>query len=101
MKRLSLVLLLLVAGLELQAELQTQPNDTSRPWQRLLASGWCWGSLLGLGGALGRVRFVGLELADGRTVEREAIGVVHEAVEDRVGYMLAVLDLGDRPVKAA
>lgn len=47
------VLLLLVTGLELQAELQPQPNDTSRPWQRLLASGWCWGTLLGLAYALG------------------------------------------------
>lgn len=46
------VLLLLIGALALQLELPPQARETSRPWQRLLASTWCWGSLLGLGTGL-------------------------------------------------
>jgi hypothetical protein len=42
------VLLLVISAMALQAELPRQANDTSRAWQRLLASTWAWGSLLGL-----------------------------------------------------
>ncbi|MFM8525223.1 MAG: rhomboid family intramembrane serine protease [Cyanobacteriota bacterium] len=43
------VLLLVIGALELHAELPRQSKDNSLPWQRLLASSWGWGTLLGLG----------------------------------------------------
>lgn len=46
------VLLLLISALALQLELPPQTRESSRPWQRLLASSWCWGTLLGLGAGL-------------------------------------------------
>lgn len=46
------VLLLLIGALALQLELPPQARESSRPWQRLLASTWSWGSLLGLSAGL-------------------------------------------------
>lgn len=46
------VLLLVIGALELHAELPRQAKENSRPWQRLLASSWCWGTLLGLGAGI-------------------------------------------------
>jgi hypothetical protein len=42
------VLLLVLGALQLTWELPPQAKESSRPWQRLLASSWCWGTLLGL-----------------------------------------------------
>ena len=42
------VLLLLISALCLQLDLPPQAREASHPVQRLLASTWCWGTLLGL-----------------------------------------------------
>jgi hypothetical protein len=47
------VLLLVYSALQLGWQLPRQnPDEQSQPWQRLLASTWSWGLLLGLGWAL-------------------------------------------------
>jgi hypothetical protein len=47
------VLLLVCSALQLGWQLPRQnPDEQSQPWQRLLASTWSWGLLLGLGWAL-------------------------------------------------
>lgn len=47
------VLLLVGSALQLGWQLPRQePEESSQPWQRLLASTWSWGLLLGLGWAL-------------------------------------------------
>lgn len=47
------VLLLIIGALALQMELPRPSRESSRPWQRLLASSWCWGTVLGLSVGLG------------------------------------------------
>lgn len=54
------VLLLVLGALQLSWELPPQAKESSRPWQRLLASSWCWGNLLGLSAGIASWAMEGL-----------------------------------------